>query len=237
MFGYATDETEECMPLTIVLAHKLNAKMAELRRDGTIPWLRPDSKTQVSRIRVENEILWLEEKPTRLWSYFYTLAITNWYNWVFRATMCRFKAPGWHWPCYLISQVFIEPTHWPIGVTAVEQDSDHEAVSFNAWEKMTPSMTSRAPGPSQWDRGHGCAPVNLRSMPATQAGQLSGSWNLWSILEFCHFQTIQQEMSFTLRMSIEIMTSDVVLYVIHNSRSLCTTSRRMALWFLCVSTQ
>lgn len=48
MFGYATDETEECMPLTIVLAHKLNAKMAELRRNGTIPWLRPDSKTQVS---------------------------------------------------------------------------------------------------------------------------------------------------------------------------------------------
>uniref|UniRef100_A0A672NR54 methionine adenosyltransferase n=1 Tax=Sinocyclocheilus grahami TaxID=75366 RepID=A0A672NR54_SINGR len=47
MFGYATDETEECMPLTIVLAHKLNAKMAELRRDGTLSWLRPDSKTQV----------------------------------------------------------------------------------------------------------------------------------------------------------------------------------------------
>lgn len=47
MFGYATDETEECMPLTIVLAHKLNAKMAELRRTGTIAWLRPDSKTQV----------------------------------------------------------------------------------------------------------------------------------------------------------------------------------------------
>lgn len=48
MFGYATDETEECMPLTIVLAHKLNSKMAELRRAGTIPWLRPDSKTQVT---------------------------------------------------------------------------------------------------------------------------------------------------------------------------------------------
>lgn len=48
MFGYATDETEECMPLTIMLAHKLNAKMAELRRNGTLPWLRPDSKTQVS---------------------------------------------------------------------------------------------------------------------------------------------------------------------------------------------
>ncbi|XP_069773800.1 S-adenosylmethionine synthase isoform X5 [Narcine bancroftii] len=48
MFGYATDETEECMPLTIVLAHKLNAKMAELRRNGTLPWLRPDCKTQVT---------------------------------------------------------------------------------------------------------------------------------------------------------------------------------------------
>lgn len=47
MFGYATNETEECMPLTIVLAHKLNEKMAELRRNGTLPWLRPDSKTQV----------------------------------------------------------------------------------------------------------------------------------------------------------------------------------------------
>lgn len=35
MFGYATDETEECMPLTITLAHKLNAKIAEGRRSGT----------------------------------------------------------------------------------------------------------------------------------------------------------------------------------------------------------
>ena len=48
MFGYATDETEECMPLTIILAHKLNSRMADLRRSGVLPWLRPDSKTQVS---------------------------------------------------------------------------------------------------------------------------------------------------------------------------------------------
>jgi len=48
MFGYATDETEECMPLTVVLAHKLNAKIAELRRNGALPWARPDSKTQVT---------------------------------------------------------------------------------------------------------------------------------------------------------------------------------------------
>jgi len=48
MFGYATDETEEAMPLTVVLAHKLNQRMSELRRNGTCKWLRPDSKTQVT---------------------------------------------------------------------------------------------------------------------------------------------------------------------------------------------
>lgn len=52
MFGYATDETEECMPLTLIIAHKLNAKLAELRRNGTLPWLRPDSKTQVNGLLV-----------------------------------------------------------------------------------------------------------------------------------------------------------------------------------------
>jgi len=55
MFGYATDETESSMPLTIVLAHQLNAKMAELRRNGVLPWARPDSKTQVTcEYRMEN---------------------------------------------------------------------------------------------------------------------------------------------------------------------------------------
>jgi len=48
MFGYATDETEECMPLTVVLSHQLNAKIAELRRSGVLPWARPDTKTQVT---------------------------------------------------------------------------------------------------------------------------------------------------------------------------------------------
>ena len=47
MFGYATDETDECMPLTVVLAHSLNRKLSELRRDGTLWWARPDTKTQV----------------------------------------------------------------------------------------------------------------------------------------------------------------------------------------------
>lgn len=48
MFGYATDETEECMPLTVVLAHRLNHRIADLRRSGEFWWARPDSKTQVS---------------------------------------------------------------------------------------------------------------------------------------------------------------------------------------------
>ena len=48
MFGYATDETPELMPLTLQLAHQMNRKIAELRRDGTLWWARPDSKTQVS---------------------------------------------------------------------------------------------------------------------------------------------------------------------------------------------
>ena len=48
MFGYATDETPELMPFTLMMAHKLNMKMAELRRSGELGWLRPDSKTQVT---------------------------------------------------------------------------------------------------------------------------------------------------------------------------------------------
>lgn len=48
MFGYASDETEELLPLTILLSHKLNAALAAARRDGTLAWLRPDTKTQVT---------------------------------------------------------------------------------------------------------------------------------------------------------------------------------------------
>lgn len=48
MFGYATDETEEFMPLTVVLSHKLNQKIAELRRNGEFPWARADTKAQVT---------------------------------------------------------------------------------------------------------------------------------------------------------------------------------------------
>ena len=48
MFGYACDETPELMPLAIHLAHRLVERQSELRRDGRLPWLRPDAKSQVT---------------------------------------------------------------------------------------------------------------------------------------------------------------------------------------------
>ena len=59
MFGYASNETEEFMPMPILLAQKLAQKLAEVRKNNVLPWTRPDGKTQVS-VRYE------DNKPTKI---------------------------------------------------------------------------------------------------------------------------------------------------------------------------
>ena len=59
MFGYATNETKELMPLPILLAHKLTKKLTNVRKNGVLSWVRPDGKSQVS-VRYE------DHKPKQL---------------------------------------------------------------------------------------------------------------------------------------------------------------------------
>ena len=70
MFGYASDETEELMPMPIVMAHRLTRQLAKIRREGVLPYLRPDGKSQVTveydddkAVRIDTVVLSTQHDP------------------------------------------------------------------------------------------------------------------------------------------------------------------------------
>jgi len=83
MFGYASDETEDCMPLTIHLATRLGKKLTDVRKDGSLWWLRPDGKTQVTIEYVQNADGSVE--PVKI----HTVVISSQHAEPLKATKCK----------------------------------------------------------------------------------------------------------------------------------------------------
>jgi len=83
MFGYASDETEDCMPLTILMATRLGKKLTDVRKSGHLWWLRPDGKTQVTIEYMQNEDGSVE--PTKI----HTVVISSQHAEPLKATKCK----------------------------------------------------------------------------------------------------------------------------------------------------
>merc|ERR1712224_150673 len=83
MFGYASDETEDCMPLTILMATRLGKKLTDVRKSGQLWWLRPDGKTQVTIEYMQNEDGSVE--PMKI----HTVVISSQHAEPLKATKCK----------------------------------------------------------------------------------------------------------------------------------------------------
>jgi len=83
MFGYATDETEDAMPLTILMATRLGKKLTDVRKSGDLWWLRPDGKTQVTIEYMQNEDGSVE--PLKI----HTVVISSQHAEPLKATKCK----------------------------------------------------------------------------------------------------------------------------------------------------
>merc|ERR1712139_271516 len=83
MFGYASDETADCMPLTILMATRLGKKLTDVRKSGHLWWLRPDGKTQVTIEYMQNDDGSVE--PLRI----HTVVISSQHAEPLKATKCK----------------------------------------------------------------------------------------------------------------------------------------------------
>merc|ERR1712203_1332479 len=83
MFGYASDETEDCMPLTHSVATKLGKKLTDVRKDGSLWWLRPDGKTQVTIEYLQKADGSVEPQK------FHTIVISTQHAEPLKATRCK----------------------------------------------------------------------------------------------------------------------------------------------------
>merc|ERR1712032_982955 len=83
MFGYASDETEDCMPLTHSVATKLGKKLTDVRKNGKLWWLRPDGKTQVTIEYLQKADGSVEPQK------FHTIVISTQHAEPMKATRCK----------------------------------------------------------------------------------------------------------------------------------------------------